>query len=97
MNFKDINFDEWEEITASEYRKLEASETIYIDFKTHQFYFKKKQKFPIEIEAWQYILRVGESGMINIHERKSNLLICSFCSDVEYLYKAVEKSKELRK
>ena len=103
MNTIKINNIEWEEITEEEYDNLPNNETMCCGFddETENIYFKKKEVFPIVFKNpnWKYRgFEVFKDGNIHFISSENEGAVFSDCgNELELLYKAVEKSKELRK
>ena len=103
MNTIKINNIEWEEITEEEYDNLPNNETMCCGFddETENIYFKKKGTFPIVFkhQGWENRrFEVDEDGDIHfIPNENDEFVFENYRGELELLYKAVEKSKELRK
>jgi len=98
-----INWDEWQEVTREEYYEFkgECFQLAFYDKDTicEVKHFKKKEKFPIIFEGVRFDFEVKKDGDITFVLKEpygldqKHYVNCS----LEQLYKAVEKSKELRK
>ena len=104
MNTIKINGIEWEEILHSQFASLPNSETMCCGFDdgvAENIYFKKKETFPIVFKHpnWKYRgFEVFKDGNIHFISSENEGAVFSDCgNEIELLYKAVEKSKELRK
>ncbi len=97
MKPQEINWDEWEELKEIVTTKDLLSKDILMIRKTGEnYYFKKKEKFPIVFEDPAYTIEVDKDGHIAITQCGDRF---SFSPKVSLplLYKAVKKSQELRK
>jgi len=99
-----INGIEWEEILHSQFASLPNSETMCCGFDdgvAENIYFKKKETFPIVFKhlGWENRrFEVDEDGDIHfIPNENDEFVFENYRGELELLYKAVEKSKELRK
>ena len=98
-----LNGIEWEEITREEYCDLPDTKTMGCKFDngSKNLYFKKKETFPIVFKhlGWENRrFEVDEDGDIHfIPNENDEFVFENYRDELELLYKAVEKSKELRK
>jgi len=100
-----INGIEWEEITQEEFLKDKAGISYYDYYEGKGHYLKKKEDkeetFPIVFkhQGWENRrFEVDEDGDIHfISNENDEFVFENYRDELELLYKAVEKSKELRK
>ncbi|MCK5633426.1 hypothetical protein KAH94_06730 [bacterium] len=93
--------NDFEEITIEEWEVRDCGQgDLKVGFDGNDnLYFKPKQKFPIVYDSNDWKIEVYEDGVIKLKSKKSidkdyDTVVIGLDSE---LYKAVEKSKELRK
>jgi hypothetical protein len=97
MNPKDINWNDWEEITRQEYQSIDDKNALRIYTGEDQAnYFKRKEKpleFPIKIKmAYDSYLTINHNGSVNYYymDIERTLISCYDNSD-----KSAKRKKDI--